>query len=107
MEAFGFGTESGLDQLRKQAKSKATPRRKDSLANACLACLLEGTEAFGSARFQGGLNRLKDGRISSYSKAEGLQPGAVHCLLEGRMEACWIGTRGCLARLQKGAITRL
>ncbi len=49
-----------------------------------------------------GLARLKDGKFTRFSEAEGLLSNQVRCLWEGRDGALWIGSEGGLTRYEEG-----
>ena len=42
----------------------------------------------------GGLNRLKDGKFTAYSRKEGLSSDRIRTIYEDRAGAIWLGTRG-------------
>jgi ligand-binding sensor domain-containing protein/two-component sensor histidine kinase len=49
-----------------------------------------------------GVARLKDGKFTRFSEADGLLSNQIRCLLEGRDGAFWIGSEGGLSRYQNG-----
>ena len=51
----------------------------------------------------GGLNRLRDGRITAYTTADGLPSDTIHALLEDG-PGLWIATNRGLSRLEQGQI---
>ncbi|HEX3685552.1 MAG TPA: two-component regulator propeller domain-containing protein [Bryobacteraceae bacterium] len=55
----------------------------------------------------GGLNRLVDGKLASYTPKEGLTPGDVWSIFEDREGSLWVGTTGGLNCLKKGAFSSL
>ena len=52
----------------------------------------------------GGLAHWSDGRLSWYSKSDGLPGLSVRCLAEARDGSLWIGTDSGLARMKSGVI---
>jgi signal transduction histidine kinase len=52
--------------------------------------------------YGGGLNRLRDGRWTSFTTKDGLPDGAITALLEDRNGTLWVGTRRGLCRLVDG-----
>ncbi|HUP49216.1 MAG TPA: two-component regulator propeller domain-containing protein, partial [Thermoanaerobaculia bacterium] len=53
-----------------------------------------------------GLNRIEDGRVTSWSAADGLPDGAVLALFEDHQGVMWVGTSGGLTRVVNGTITQ-
>jgi ligand-binding sensor domain-containing protein/two-component sensor histidine kinase len=49
-----------------------------------------------------GITRLKDGRFTNFTEAEGLPSNQTRCLLEDSGGALWIGSEAGLARLKDG-----
>ena len=49
-----------------------------------------------------GLARLKDGKFTRFSEADGLLSNQIRCLLEGRDGALWIGSESGLTRCRDG-----
>lgn len=57
--------------------------------------------------FDGGLGRWKDGKLTFYTKKDGLIDSAVRALHEDREGTLWIATRGAPYVLKDGVLTRL
>ena len=63
------------------------------------------TGAFGLAPKGGGLNRLKDGKVTVYTTKDGLVNDAVQALYMDRSNSLWIATREGVNRLKDGKFT--
>jgi PAS domain S-box-containing protein len=53
----------------------------------------------------GGLGHLKNGRLTMYTKDNGLADNTVWCLAEGKEGSIWIGSNGGLNRFQNEKLT--
>ena len=55
--------------------------------------------------YGGGLNRLRDGKIITYSTAQGLLSNTVRVIYEDRSGSLWVGTGGGLNQFKDGKFT--
>ncbi len=93
-----FGTENGITRIYRDQEGNEqveTIATQDGLLSNIILALHESTNGdiwIGS--FAGGLNRWRDGEMTSYSKAQGLDDSIVNVILEDAQQNLWIGTRG-------------
>jgi diguanylate cyclase (GGDEF)-like protein len=99
----GFG---GLHRLRGERFERLSTR--DGLTGEIVYCLFEDREgSLWLGMIGGGLVRLGDGKVVTYTQREGLPSDLVRGILEDRQGTLWVGTDAGLARLRAGAFTTL
>jgi diguanylate cyclase (GGDEF)-like protein len=99
----GFG---GLHRLRGERFERLAAR--DGLTGEIVYCLYEDREgSLWLGMIGGGLDRLGDGKVVTYTQREGLPSDLVRGILEDRQGTLWVGTDAGLARLKAGTFTTL
>ena len=97
------GTREGLvrfDGVRFAALGEAAP---PELRQGWITALCAGRDGGLWIGCEGyGVARLKGGKFTRFSEAEGLLSNQIRCLWEGRDGALWIGSEGGLTRYQDG-----
>jgi len=93
----------GLYRFSRGLWSRLTVR--EGLSDDRILSLYEDREGSLWIGTRGGLNRLKDERVTAYTTREGLPDQWVYSVCEGRDGSLWIGTRGGLARWKEGMLT--
>ena len=97
------GTEEGLarfDGVRFAAPDENAPPELSHGYIRALCAARDGSLWIGCDVY--GLVRLKEGKFTRFSEADGLLSNQIRCLLEGRDGALWIGSEGGLTRYRDG-----
>ncbi|HLM75734.1 MAG TPA: two-component regulator propeller domain-containing protein, partial [Polyangiaceae bacterium] len=103
-----IGTDAGLSRIPAGTSgSLSTHSAKTGLAKDNIRALFEDEEgSLWIGASDGGLNRLRDRRVSVLTSREGLSASSIRTLYEGRDGSVWIGTDGGgLNRLKDGQIS--
>jgi ligand-binding sensor domain-containing protein/signal transduction histidine kinase len=97
------GTREGLvrfDGVRFAALGEEAPRELKHGWITALCASRDGSLWIGCDGY--GVARLKEGKFTRFSEADGLLSNQIRCLLEGRDGALWIGSEGGVTRYQDG-----
>jgi len=99
----GFG---GLQRLRGERFERLGTR--DGLTGEIVYCLFEDREgSLWLGMIGGGLDRLGDGKVVTYTVREGLASDLVRGIVEDRQGTLWVGTDAGLSRLRSGSFSTL
>lgn len=96
----------GLDELQGEKITAYTSAVTNGLSQDLILSLCEGRDGslWAGADFDGGLMRLKDGRITRYTWRDGLADSGLRVLHEGAGGALWIGSDRGVNCMQNGKI---
>ena len=98
-----IGTGGGLARL--AGERFVVPRAGEGLSDTQVSSLYEDREgSLWIGTGSGGLNRLRDGKLTPLGSVEGLAHDVVRTIYEAPAGVLWIGTDGGLSRLSSGAI---
>lgn len=92
------GTRSGLTRLEQNRLVRFTEDYT--------LCITEGHDgSLWIGTYGHGLKRLKDGKLTTYTRDDGLPTNIVFSVYEDRDAIVWIGTSGGLSRLREGRLS--
>ena len=103
-----IGTKGGLSRFDGVRFTTFDDRNKQQLKENEIWALAEGSDAsLWIGTYGGGLSRLKDGKFTIYTTADGLVSDFVASLRTDDDGGVWIGTDGGLSRFKDGRFTQL
>lgn len=102
--AFWIAHQNGLLRFYKNKFSTLPPI--DGVSEDAVEGIIEDTEgSIWFTRYNGGLERLRDGIFINYTTFEGLDDNKIHCIYEDKDSSKWIGTSNGLNHFYDGEFT--